>query len=215
MPDFHVVIWRDGPCELGLKVAVADDFLRIISIRGTRIKEMNRRCRTCCVKEILEQQLLEKDCVVNVNGKTVVADMLDVLRDVSVPCLHLRVRRYSCSGIAHVGAVCAESAVAMVLNEQLIVSDHNTISPPSGAVVPEGSSPFCLTRVIETYDPIHEPESGYLGVVEGIVVAVQAGSRASSEVLNQFDCPYVYVWTSGRCQLKGWVPERILDFSGQ
>lgn len=216
MPDFHVVIWRDGPGKLlGLKVGVADDFLRIFSIHGSQIEEMNRRCRTCCVQQILEQQLLEKDCVVNVNGKTVLKDMLRVLSDVSVPCLHLRVRRDSSSGIAHVGGVRAESAVARVLNEQRMVSDHNTISSSSSAVVPGGSSQCRLARVIETYDPIDEPERGYLGVVEGTVVAVQAGSRAPPEVLNQFDCPYVYVWTSGRGQLKGWVPERILDLSGQ
>ena len=216
MPDFHVVIWRDGPGKLlGLKVGVADDFLRIFSIHGSQMEEMNRRCRTCCVQQILEQQLLEKDCVVNVNGKTVLKDMLRVLSDVSVPCLHLRVRRYSSSGIAHVGGVRAESAVAGVLNEQRMVSDHNTISSSSSAVVPGGSSQCRLARVIKTYDPIDEPERGYLGVVEGTVVAVQAGSSAPPEVLNQFDCPYVYVWTPGWGQLKGWVPERILDLSGQ
>ena len=215
MPDFHVVIWRDGPCRLGLKVAVSDDVLSVLSIHGTRIEEMNRRCRTCCVKQISEQRLLEKDCVVSVNGKTGAADMLVVLLDVSVPCLHLRVRRCPCPRIALVGCARAESALAGVSNEQRVFPNHNKISFSSSAVVPEGFSRFRLARVIETYDPIHEPERGYLGVVEGTVVAVQAGSRAPSEAFNQFDCQYVYVWTLGRAQTKGWVPERILDLSGQ
>ena len=62
MVDFHVVIWRDGLCKLGLTVGVDDDRLFILSVYGTRIVEMNMRCRTSRVEEILGQQLLVKDC---------------------------------------------------------------------------------------------------------------------------------------------------------
>ena len=75
MKDFHVLIRREGSGKLGLKLAVVDDDLSIYSIYGSQIEEMNRRCRTCGVKQILEQQLLEKDRVVSVNGKTGVAEM--------------------------------------------------------------------------------------------------------------------------------------------
>ena len=140
--DFHGVIWRDGPGKLGLKVAVADDVLFICSIHGTQIGEMNRRCRTCCVKQILEQQLLEKDRVVSVNGKTGSAKMLANLSDVSVPCCHLRVRRNSHQHTALVGVARADLAVPWVSNESRIITHHYKISSSSSAVVPEGFSQF-------------------------------------------------------------------------
>ena len=215
MPDFHVVIWRDGSRKFGFKVAVADDDLIIHSIHGTQIEDMNRRCRSCCVKQIVEQQLLEKDRVVCVNGKTGSVEMLANLSDVSLPCCHLRVRRNSRQPAALVGVARADLDVPRVSNESQVITHDCKISSSSSAVVPEGVSQFPRARVIETYDPIHEPERGYLTVVEGTVVAVQAGSRAPSEALNQFACHYVYVWKLDRSQTGGWVPEHILDSSGQ
>ena len=82
--EFHVALWRMGDEKLGLKVAVAENTLRINAITGSRIEEMNRRCRTCHVKQILEQQLLEKDQVVSVNRKIVLQQMLAELSNVKV-----------------------------------------------------------------------------------------------------------------------------------
>ena len=92
--EFHVALWRVGEEKLGLRLAVADNTLRINAITGSRIEEMNRRCRTCCVKQILDQQLLEKDRVVSVNGKTELAQMFAELSNLKVKCCHLRVRRH-------------------------------------------------------------------------------------------------------------------------
>ena len=213
MPDFHVVIQRYGSRKFGFKVAVADDVLFIHSIHGSQIEDMNMRCRSCCVEQILEQQLLEKDRVVCVNGKTGSVEMLANLSDVSLPCCHLRVRRNFQQPAALVGVARADLSASGVSTESPTITPPYKISSIS-VVVPERS--WCpRARVIETYDPVREPERGYLTVVEGTVVAVQAGSRAPSEALNQFACHYVYVWNLDGTQTGGWVPEYILDISGQ
>ena len=91
--EFHVALWRMGEEKLGLKLAVADNTLRIHAITGSRIEEMNQRCRTCRVKQILEQQLLERDQVVSVNGKSGLSQMVAELSNVKAECCHVRVRR--------------------------------------------------------------------------------------------------------------------------
>ena len=90
--EFHVALWRLGEEKLGLKLAVADNTLRIFAITGGRVEEMNQRCRNCHVKQILNQQLLREDQVVSVNGKTELLDMLEELSNVKVECCHMRVR---------------------------------------------------------------------------------------------------------------------------
>ena len=92
--DFHIAVWRKGSDKLGLHLAVDSNVMFINVISGSQIKEHNRRCRTCRLKQILEQQLLEKDQVVSVNGKTRLPDMLAELCNGSVECCHIRVRRY-------------------------------------------------------------------------------------------------------------------------
>lgn len=89
----HVVLWRMGAEKLGLQLAVADNTLKISAITGRCIEAMNRRCRSCRVKQILDYQLLVDDQVVCVNGKRELFDMFKELSNVEVECLHVRVRR--------------------------------------------------------------------------------------------------------------------------
>ena len=94
--EFHVALWRVGREKFGLKLAVFRDTMKILAITGgTLVDEMNRRCRTCRVREILDQQLLVHDQVVSVNGETEVPRMLQELNNFIVECCHLRVRRCS------------------------------------------------------------------------------------------------------------------------
>ena len=108
-------------------------------------------------KQILEQQLLEKDRVVSVNGKTGVAEMLADLSNASVNCCHIRVRRYSHQHTAHFAVARADVAVATVSSEPRIITHHYTTSSSGSASAPEGSSQFPRARVIETHDSLHEP----------------------------------------------------------
>lgn len=79
-------------------------------------------------------------------------------------------------------------------------------APP--VVAPRGPS---QSRVIENYDPPNEEERGYLGVVVGTLVTVQAGSRAAPEERNRYRCDYVFAWKTDDPEQQGWVPERVLD----
>eukprot|EP00930_Biecheleria_cincta_P038260 TRINITY_DN2628_c0_g1_i1.p1 TRINITY_DN2628_c0_g1~~TRINITY_DN2628_c0_g1_i1.p1 ORF type:complete len:334 (+),score=56.94 TRINITY_DN2628_c0_g1_i1:36-1004(+) len=92
--EFHVAVWRDGQEKLGLKLAVHRDILRVDAITGSRIIEANQRCRSCRLEQVVQQQLLENDQVVSVNGQTELKGMLAELNDVKVECCHLRVRRH-------------------------------------------------------------------------------------------------------------------------
>jgi hypothetical protein len=226
--DFHIAVWRMGSNKLGLQLAVFNNIMFINDISGSQIKEHNRRCCTCRVKQILEQQLLKKDRVVSVNGKTGVAEMLAELYNVSVDCCHMRVRRYpqeACFPNQHTAplavAVVADVAAATVSSEPRIITplpkehQHDQRAYSSCPSASQGFLQFPCARVIDAYDSLHEPERGYLTVVKGTIVAVQPGSRAPPDALNQFDTNYVYVWTLDQSQTKGWVPEHILDIPGQ
>ena len=94
--EFHVALWRVGREKFGLKLAVFRDTMKILAITGgTLVDEMNRRCRTCRVREILDQQLLVHDQVVSVNGETEVPRMLQELTNFMVECCHLRAVSYT------------------------------------------------------------------------------------------------------------------------
>ena len=98
--DVHIAVWRSGSDKLGLQLHVYNNLMFINDITGLQIMEHNRRCCTCRVKQILEQQLLKKDRVVSVNGKTCLSDMFEELSNVNVECYHIRVRRYPPRGRA-------------------------------------------------------------------------------------------------------------------
>ena len=66
-------------------------------------------------------------------------------------------------------------------------------------------------RVIKNYDPVSEPENGYLGVAVGTVVTVQPGSRSPPESRNRFRCDYVFAWLPDQKEKQGWIPVDILD----
>ena len=220
--DFHIAVWRRGSDKLGLHLAVDNNVMFINVISGSQIKEHNRRCRTCRLKQILEQQLLEKDQVVSVNGKTQPQEMLVELSDVTVQCWHIRVRRYpqeACFPNQHPApvavAVVAAVAVATVSREppviaRLLAEGHQPyqLASSSSASAPEG---FPLVRVIKDFDSLDEPESGYLRVVKGTIVAVQPGSRAPPEARNRFQCSYVFALELNHSQTQRWVPVDILD----
>ena len=95
-----------GSDKLGMQLAFYDNAMFINAISGSQIKENNRRCRTCRVKQILGQQLLEKDQVVSVNGKTQPQEMLEELFDVTVKCCHMRVRRCPPEGMLIKSSTC-------------------------------------------------------------------------------------------------------------
>ena len=92
--EFHVALWRVGGQKFGIRLAVAGSTLRINAITGSWIQEMNQRCRTCRVVQILDQQLLENDQVVSVNGQTELPRMVEELGNLEVECCHLRVQRH-------------------------------------------------------------------------------------------------------------------------
>ena len=92
--EFLVTLWRVGGQKFGLKLACTDHAMFIYAITGRSIEEMNQRCRTCRVKQILDQQLLLGDQVMCVNGKTAVSQILGELANFDVECCHMRVRRY-------------------------------------------------------------------------------------------------------------------------
>ena len=200
--DFHVAVWRMGSGKLGMQLAVYTNALFIHAISGSQIKESNRRCRTCRVEQILQQQLLVKDQVVGVNGKTQLHEMLVTLFDVTVKCCHLRVRR--CSQKASLSNHHPAPDVARLLGE-----GHQTqqLASSSSASAP-GGSPF--VRVISDYDPLDEPQTGYLKLTKGTIVAVQPGSRAPPEARNRFQCSYIFAWDLNERQSQGWVPVDVL-----
>ena len=217
--EFHVALWRVGEGKLGLKLAVAANTLRVHAITGSRIEEMSWRCRTCRVKRILEQQLLEKDELVSVNGETELSLMLAMLGDVKVACYHMRVRRHlEEAGLAdeRPGFAAVKRVVQNLLRPDVLVEEqqHQPVSTigASASGIAAASAPKGLlrVRVIISYDPWSEPEMGYLGVVEGTMVTVQLGSRSPPEARNWFRCDYVYAWKMDQKESRGWLPVDIL-----
>jgi len=106
-------------------------------------------------------------------------------------------------------------AVATVSREPPVIAgllaeehQHYQLASSSSASAPEV---FTLVRVINDYDSLDEPESGYLRVVKGTIVAVQPGSRAPSDARNRFQCSYVFALELNQSQNQGWIPEDILD----
>ena len=200
--DFQVTVWRMESGKLGMQLAVYTNALFIHAISGSQIKESNRRCRTCRVEQILQQQLLVKDQVVGVNGKTQLHVMLVTLFDVTVKCCHMRVRR--CTQKACLSNHQPAPDVARLLGE-----GHQTqqLASSSNASAPKG---FPLVRVINDYDPLDEPQAGYLKLAKGTIVAVQPGSQAPPEAWNRFQCSYVFALDLNQRQTKGWVPVDVL-----
>ena len=70
-----------------------------------------------------------------------------------------------------------------------------------------------MVKVIRDYDPFNEPENGYLGLVEGTMVAVMTGSRAAPEARNMFQCDYVFAWTTDQSEIQGWLPVRVNTYA--
>ena len=199
---FHVAVYRMESGKLGMKVAVYDNAMFIHAISGSQIEESNRRCRTCRVEQILRQQLLVKDQVVSVNGKTKKQDMLGELLDVTVNCCHMRVQR--CPQKACLSDHQPAPDVARLLGEG---RPTQQLASSSSASAPAG---FHLVRVINDYDPLDEPQYGYLKLAKGTVVAVQPGSEAPPEAWNRFQCSYVFALDLNQRQTKGWVPVDVL-----
>ena len=179
--DVHVVLRRVGSEKLGLKLAAVDNAFQIISITGRWIKEMNMRCRSCCIKQVLDCQLMVGDHVVCVNGRGEMPDMLEEFSNFDVECLHLRVRRYlpRCLSESQTGDLTASEGV--------------------------------LARVIQNYNCRSEPETGYLSVSEGTVVMFRPCSRAPSEAGNGFQCDYIFAWETEHGLSRGWLPLDVLS----
>ena len=193
--EHHVYIQRLGKEKLGLQVAVADELMRVSSITGLQILEWNAKCRRCHVKQILDQQLLEQDQIVCVNGKKNLAEMLAELHNVMVGCIHFRVRRVNQLDPAACAATPASTQRADVRNFPVVPMQNQ-------------DSAQHWTLVIKDYDPLGEPMYGYLGPEVGSRVTVHPGSESPPDSRNQFKCNYVFV-RQGDTQ--GWIPVDILD----
>jgi hypothetical protein len=91
---FLAVIRRLNRSKLGLTVAVDDNILLIHAIEEkSPVAEWNKRCRTCGVPDLINQQLLESDQLVSINGETELPGIMEQLLDESVDSFYMRIRR--------------------------------------------------------------------------------------------------------------------------
>jgi hypothetical protein len=91
---FLAVIRRLNGSTLGLTVAVADNILLVHAIKEkSSVAEWNNRCRTCGVPDLINQQLLESDQLVSINGVTKLPGILEQLLDKRVDSFYMRIRR--------------------------------------------------------------------------------------------------------------------------
>lgn len=157
--EFHVALWRMGGQKLGIKLAVAFSTLRINAITGSWIQEMNQRCRTCRVVQILHQQLLENDQVVSVNGKTELPRMVEELSNLKVECCHLRVRRHPLEARLPNQHPAGAAAVATRPVQNLLLPEPphlQMIDEPGPHGLPM-QTPNC-TPVAASFPPLDTPE---------------------------------------------------------
>ena len=91
---FLVTIRRVHRTKLGFTVAVDGGVVLIHAVdENGSVSGWNNKCRSCAVFEVVNQQLLQSDRVVNINGQTEPLGIIRQLLDVNIQCFHMRICR--------------------------------------------------------------------------------------------------------------------------
>lgn len=217
MEEFHVVLYRLGAENLGLRLAKSDKFLRIDSVTGSQVKKWNERCRSCRIKQIMDHQLLCNDLLFCVNGASKLSDMLDQFRDRKVLVYHIKVVRTQGISRPHVALSVAPPAPELIPRPLLLLRAGGCYRSADSS---EAASAISLRQcsqtkksVIENYDSATEPQDGYLSVFVGEIVTVMSDSRAPPDSNNRFQCDYMFAWkvvADDGVLDQGWLPVQVL-----